>query len=415
MNQLDHALNPEAVPVTVERCQALLPDPTEWMDYLGRSKAGRRRDVAALVAELQDLGQTAATRPPEGNFAGSIPLDRTPEWYGTAEALALADAVVSFQTPSGGWSKNLDFSKHSRRLGEHFSLNSFSLERCREEGGEWVSQCWHFVGTFDNNATTAQIRFLGRVLLAHPGPGAARWSEAANRGLDFILASQFPNGGWPQVWPLDGGYHDALAFNDEAIANNLSLLWDVTTDQDGFRWVPDARRQACRSALALGLSCVVRTQLSERGTKTGWCQQYDPVTLEPSSGRSYEMNALASSESARLADVLMRLPDPSAEVAAAVDSAVSWLGQVAIHGHEFSNRSGRGRELLPCPGGGPIWARFYDLDTRRPLFADRDRKIRWDVTEVSRERRDGYLWFTKTPRATLKNYAQWRRGREARA
>jgi PelA/Pel-15E family pectate lyase len=34
----------------------------------------------------------------------------------------------------------------------------------------------------------------------------------------YLLAAQFPNGGWPQVWPLEGGYHDAVTFNDNAVS-----------------------------------------------------------------------------------------------------------------------------------------------------------------------------------------------------
>ena len=53
---------------------------------------------------------------------------------------------------------------------------------------------------------TTEIQFLARV-----GNHAA-----VLRGLDYTFAAQFPNGGWPQVWPLEGGYHDAITFNDGA-------------------------------------------------------------------------------------------------------------------------------------------------------------------------------------------------------
>ena len=42
-------------------------------------------------------------------------------------------------------------------------------------------------------------------------------------GLDYVFAAQFPNGGWPQVWPLQGGYHDVITINDDAVLN-LSLI-----------------------------------------------------------------------------------------------------------------------------------------------------------------------------------------------
>ncbi|MBC7644959.1 MAG: signal peptidase I, partial [Thermoleophilia bacterium] len=41
------------------------------------------------------------------------------------------------------------------------------------------------------------------------------------------LPAEFPPGGWPQVYPLEGGYHDAITYNDNALANVTDLLEDV--------------------------------------------------------------------------------------------------------------------------------------------------------------------------------------------
>jgi len=40
-----------------------------------------------------------------------------------------------------------------------------------------------------------------------------------------------------------------------------------------------------------------------------------------------------------------------------------------------------------------IWARFYDINTNKPLFGDRDGSVKYDYNEVSEERRNGYSWF----------------------
>ena len=37
------------------------------------------------------------------------------------------------------------------------------------------------------------------------------------KGLNFILAAQYPNGGWPQGYPLEGAYHDDITLNDNAM------------------------------------------------------------------------------------------------------------------------------------------------------------------------------------------------------
>ena len=60
------------------------------------------------------------------------------------------------------------------------------------------------------------------------------------------------------------------------------------------------------------------------------------------------------------------------------------------------------------PGAGPIWARYYDLRTMRPIFGDRGREILDDVNQVSLERRNGYSWFSAQPRKALDRYARWK-------
>ena len=60
-----------------------------------------------------------------------------------------------------------------------------------------------------------------------------------------------------------------------------------------------------------------------------------------------------------------------------------------------------------APGNGPIWARYYDLNTDRPIFGDRDKTIHDDVNEISAERRNGYSWFGDGPKRALERYAEW--------
>ena len=95
---------------------------------------------------------------------------------------------------------------------------------------------WNYIGTFDNDATITQLRFLAKVIAADPQRGGA-FRSSFLRGLDYIFAAQYPNGGWPQVWPLEGGYHDAITINDDAMLNILTLLSDVCggTNEFSFR------------------------------------------------------------------------------------------------------------------------------------------------------------------------------------
>jgi len=65
--------------------------------------------------------------------------------------------------------------------------------------------------------------------------------------------------------------------------------------------------------------------------------------------------------------------------------------------------------LVPSPGNGPLWARYYEIGTDRPVFGDRDRSVHDAVNEISRERRNGYGWYRDSPKRVLERYAQWSR------
>jgi PelA/Pel-15E family pectate lyase len=62
---------------------------------------------------------------------------------------------------------------------------------------------------------------------------------------------------------------------------------------------------------------------------------------------------------------------------------------------------------VPSPGNGPLWARYYEIGSDRPIFGDRDKTIHDNVNEISKERRNGYSWFNETPRQALELYTRW--------
>src|SRR6185437_8509770 len=92
-----------------------------------------------------------------------IPRNRPAEWYASDEARRMADVVVSFQTPAGGWSKNLDFTAHARQKGEAFAANNLSRFLAPDDFDTPHDQKWNYVGTLDNDATNSQLQFLARV------------------------------------------------------------------------------------------------------------------------------------------------------------------------------------------------------------------------------------------------------------
>jgi len=391
--------------ITVERI-ATLPKAQQdaWREYLDRSMRQKQADRAVLLEEVKAEGLVEALIPPNGSSARSMPLTRPAEWYGSEEARRIADAIVSFQTLAGGWSKNLNLADHARRKGESFAPNNLSHYLGPDDFDTPADPHWNYVGTLDNDATTTELQFLVKVIAAVTDNAGYR--SCFLRGLGYLFAAQFPNGGWPQVWPLEGGYHDAITYNDGAVTEALELLESVAERKAEFRFVPDEVARRAASSVARGIDCILATQILENGRRTVWGQQHDALTLEPVAGRNYEPRAECSSESAAMMLFLMSLPDPSPQVIAAVGAAAAWLRKTAIHGKAYV-RGPEGAQLTDSSDGKSLWARYYEIGTGRPIFGDRDKSIHDTMAEISAERQRGYSWYNNGPQAALDRYAEW--------
>jgi len=402
------ATNPPVEPLTRERIATLPPsERSAWNAYLDRSQHQRQADKDFLQAELKRAGIDKPIDPPHSFSARSIPLDRDAAWYASAEARHIADVIVSFQTPAGGWGKNMDMSKEPRRPGEAFTPNNLSRFLSPGDFDAPLEPDWNYVGTIDNDATTTQMNFLAKVITAVGVKDDAVYRAAFLRGMDYLFAAQFPNGGWPQVWPLEGGYHDAITYNDDAMTQVVELMLHVADGKDEFSFVPNNIRQLAEASFARGIQCILATQIVANGTLTVWSQQVDALTLKPASGRNYEPPAQCASESASLLLLLMNdLPHPNAAEQKSIRAAAAWFKKTAIYNQRW-RRSPDGAQLVPTPGAEPIWARYYQTGTDIPVFADRDKSIHDNVSELSKERRNGYSWYSADSQRALDRFAKW--------
>jgi len=319
-------------------------------------------------------------------------LRQPAEWYGGAEARTVADCLLLYQTESGGWPKNTDMTQPP------------SAEFLASTAAD------HRAATIDNNGTTTQVAYLARVATA---TGEARYRDAALRGVDYLLASQYESGGWPQYYPLRPGYYTHITYNDNAMVRVLQVLREVSTGGEPYASAGEARRARAATAVDKGIACILRTQVVQDGKLTAWCAQHDETTFAPAWARNFEPPTLSGSESVGLVKFLTGVEKPSPEIVAAVEGAVKWFEAVPVHGLRVDNAPGsdgqRDRHAVADPAAPVLWARFYELGTNKPVFTGRDKIIRYDFNEIERERRAGYAYFGNWPAELLaQDYPQWR-------
>ena len=425
--------NTPAMSLTEARVMALpAGERGPWLEYLRRSGEQMRADKAALAAERAGLA-TLPGLPKSSGSAHSIPTRRDAAFYKSDETRHIAEVVLSFQTPGGGWSKNLDMGAVVRPRGQSYAgANLSPVPGTAKDFDNPLDENWHYISTLDNDATNTELHFLAEMSAAWPGHEGDAYRASALRGFEYLLRAQYPNGGWPQVWPLEGGYHDAITFNDDAVTESAETLRDVAAGAavgaekdaapEDYSLVPEEMRARAKVAVARALEIILKTQIrmpaadGKATVLTVWAQQFDPLTLAPVSARNYEMPALCSDESAGVMEYLMTIERPSAEVVRAIEAAAAWFEAHKIMGYDWTG--GRwtpgGRQLVAKAGAGPLWARYYSLGDPakgggKPIFGDRDKSIHDDLMEISLERRNGYGWYGRGPEEALEQYAVWRK------
>lgn len=271
--------------------------------------------------------------------------------------------ILKYQNPDGGWKKNY-----------------------KTTSGAWSHS------TIDNNATYTEIRKLAA---EYKKTNNKKCSEAALKGIRFLLNMQYSNGGFPQIYN-SSGYHTHITYNDNAMVNVLILLDDVSARKGDFSFVDKDLANKCSKAVDKGVQCILNTQVKVNGKLTVWGQQHDKDTLKPAGARSYELPSLCSSESVGIVNFLKTRPS-SSKINASIHAAVNWFKQVKITGIKVVKENGD-VVVKKDSNASPIWARFYEIGTNKAIFAGRDGVKKYRLKDIEKERRTGYSWYGTWPR-----------------
>ena len=190
-----------------------------------------------------------------------------------------------------------------------------------------------------------------------------RWlSASVQAGLEYMLKAQFPNGAWPQQYPLRGGYLDYYTFNDGAINDCIGVMLTAHLLYNKEDYLDSARR---------GGDFIIKCQW--RSPQAGWAQQYS-YDLQPAKGRVFEQPGICSQVTGgnieTLVDLYIYTKDE--KYLAPIPKAIVWLERSKI--------------------GPNTWSRLYEVGTNVPIYGDTDGKVHYTREELRDKNVRLYGW-----------------------
>ena len=324
--------------------------------------------------------------------------------YREDQIVEIANNVLLYQRDNGGWIENRD----PARILSEADIQAAKAEKTNPKG------------SFDNRNVYSHVEYL---FGAYEQTRHKPYREAALKGLRYTLAMQHQKcGGWPHTVPGEQPYHPYITMADEVTSGVLRMLRKVEQAEAPFQSVSAADRAAVAAARAKGDACVLQLQIRQGDKLAGWGGQYDPETLQPAQGRSFELPAMVSQESVEMARYLMGIPNPSPEVIAAIDGVMAWFERSKLTGwkietikleqpvkYEFHTAT-TDRRLVQDPAAGPLWGRFYDVKDNSIVLANRDGIRVQEYSQIHHERRTGYAWYGTWPAKLLnEEYPAWKK------
>ncbi|MEC5173501.1 pectate lyase [Chryseobacterium nepalense] len=307
----------------------------------------------------------------------------------------LAEKMMLYQLPVGGWGKQLE---DKSVVDYSLPVDKNLLRKIKSTGDDHA--------TIDNNATSREINALMKAYSETKNPD---YLKAAEKGIRYLLTMQYENGGFPQYYPNKGLYRKQITFNDNAMINALTVLYNTAEGKNDFIAVDQKLKEQSKKAVKKGIECILKAQVLQNGKPTIWADQYNEITLQPDKARAFEPVSLATAESVGIVRFLMWQP-VTPDIERSVKSAVKWFTENDIEGYSYNvvKQNGKTVRVLAEDKNSVVWARFYDIHDNRPLFGDRDGSVKYNYNEVSEERRNGYSWFGDFAKKLIdKEYPKW--------
>ncbi len=284
-------------------------------------------------------------------------------------ATQAAEALAYGQLESGGWTNSVDFDPQG-------SVAQYRNGKARGKNNS----------SLDDGQTQSAIQLMIRADAAL-GFANQEIHDAAISSLEALLAAQFPNGGFPQVWtdpvqpqPVAKANYPDYDWRSEG---RIKDYWDhYTLNDDVCGYVTAALHDAYRAyrddkyldALKSLGDFLLLAQMPD--PQPGWAQQYN-YEMQPIWARKFEPPAVSGDESQEVIETLI----------------------------EISSITGDKKYLEPVPralkylkdsllSDGRL-ARYYELKTNRALYMERAGKV-YELTYDDGNLPDHYGWKSES-------------------
>jgi PelA/Pel-15E family pectate lyase len=291
------------------------------------------------------------------------------EYYRQA-AVDAAHALAYGQLKSGGWTNCIDFDPRGERVAEY-----------RNGKGSGKNH-----SSLDDGQTQSALR-----LMMHADKALEFQDETVHESamiaLEALLAAQFANGGFPQVWTGPVEHQPVKQANypeyDWRTEGRIKQYWDMYTLNDNVTgYVADALIDAhaiygepryLEALKKLG-DFLLLAQMPE--PQPGWAQQYN-YDMQPIWARRFEPPGVSGDETQEVIETLFKIFTVIGDrkYLEPIPKALAWLE----------------RSVLP---DGQL-ARYYELKTNRPLYMSR-RGDTYSLTYDDSQLPGHYGWKTES-------------------
>ena len=323
----------------------------------------RSRQWGELEAPYRTLVWLQSPSTPSVGHLMIDALHATGDDYYYEQARKIAEVIMKVQHPEGGWNYVED-------LAGEDELKQFYATIGRQA---WrLEEFQHYYGncTFDDEATSECATFLLRVYLEKRDPEVRK---ALDKVIDFMLVSQYPNGGWPQRYPLmyshpfrgKEDYSSFITLNDDVMPANIEFLIQCYQELGRKDLIKPLRK-------ALDLSI----KLQQPAPLAGWGDQYFVKTLKPAHARSYEPRAINTSTTVRMCRAMMDYYRLTGEkkYLKGIPAAIEFLRGQRLPDEEaarYGGGGGTGGRAGRRSVEGFLAARFLNPEDGTPLYVHR--------------------------------------------